>query len=95
MDEVKATMPPATIEDAELIDRVVYEPSFFCDGRLSPSAFALTGKGETYISVFRNNYYNFTDVTLPKPRTIGDRVAGIAQLITSKVRAITAPSSYL
>ena len=90
MEEAKDIIP-GYVDDAELIDRIIYEPSFFCEGRLAPSAFALTAKGESYISVFRNSYYNIKDVKLPRPRTLGDKVTGIAQLITGKVRAITSP----
>ena len=90
MEEAKEIIP-ASVDDAELIDRIIYEPSFFCEGRLAPSAFALTAKGETYISVFRNSYYSFNDIRLPRPRTPGDKVAGIAQLVAGKVRAITSP----
>lgn len=91
MDEAKVEIP-GTIYDAELIDRVLYEPSFFCEGRLAPSAFALTGNKETYISVFRNSYYNLEDIKLPNPRTPGDSAAGIAQLKTEEVRKISSPN---
>ena len=90
MGETRESIPDR-VDDAELIDRIVFEPSFFCEGRLAPSAFALTGKGETYISVFRNRYYNINDIKLPSPRTPGDKPAGIAQLVTRAVRAITSP----
>jgi hypothetical protein len=92
MDEAEIVIP-GTVDDAELIDRVLYEPSFFCEGRLAPSAFALTGKGETYISVFRNRYYNLEDIKLPTPRKSGDSVAGIARLKTQEVRAISSPNT--
>ena len=82
---------PESVDDSEVIDRIVYEPSFFCEGRLAPSAFDLTQKGETYISVFRNSYYRLADVTLPKARMEGDSVAGIAQLLVGDVRAISSP----
>ena len=91
MDEAKNEIP-GTVGDAELIDRVLYEPSFFCEGRLAPSAFALTGNKETYISVFRNSYYNLEDIQLPKPRTPGDSAAGIAHLKTEQVRRISSPN---
>ena len=91
MDEVKVEIP-SSVDDAELIDRILYEPSFFCEGRLSPSAFALTGNKETYISVFRNSYYNLEDIQLPKPRTPGDSATGIAQLKTEAVRKISSPN---
>ena len=91
MDEAKVVIP-GTVDDAEIIDRVLYEPSFFCEGRLAPSAFALTGNNETYISVFRNSYYNLEDIRLPKPRTPGDCAAGIAQLKTGEVRKISSPN---
>ena len=92
MDEAEVVIP-GTVDDAELIDRVLYEPSFFCEGRLAPSAFALTGKDETYISVFRNSYYNLEDIKLPNPRKSGDSVAGIARLKTLEVKAITSPNT--
>lgn len=91
MDEARDAIP-GTIDDAELIDRVVYEPSFFCNGRLAPSAFALTGKKETYISVFRNSFYDLKDIKLPKARIEGDLPAGIAQLKTNEVRSISSPN---
>ncbi len=91
MDEAKIVIP-GTVDDAEIIDRVLYEPSFFCEGRLAPSAFALTGNNETYISVFRNSYYNLEDIRLPKARTPGDCAAGIAQLKTGEVRKIYSPN---
>lgn len=85
---------PTVVDKNEIIDRIVYEPSFFCEGRLAPSAFALVKVGkseETYISVFRNNYYNFADIVLPSPRIQGDSVAGIAQLRVNEVQAISSP----
>lgn len=91
MDEVKVGIPDS-VGDTELIDRILYEPSFFCEGRLAPSAFALTGDKETYISVFRNSYYNLEDIQLPKPRTLGDSATGIAQLKTDEVRRISSPN---
>lgn len=91
MDEAKSSIPDL-VANEELIDRILYEPSFFCEGRLAPSAFSLTQKGETYISVFRNSYYCAKDITFPKPRSKGDTVAGIAQLVTGEVRAITSPN---
>lgn len=91
MDEAKVEIP-GTVDDAELIDRVLYEPSFFCGDRIAPSAFALTGKDETYISVFRNSYYNLEDIKLPNPRKPGDSFAGIARLKTEEVKAIIAPN---
>lgn len=91
MDEAKVVIP-GSVDDAEIIDRVLYEPSFFCEGRLAPSAFALTGNNETYISVFRNSYYNLEDIQLPKPRTPDDSAAGIAQLKAEEVRKIYSPN---
>ncbi len=91
MDEAKSLIPDS-VANEELIDRILYEPSFFCEGRLAPSAFALTQKGETYISVFRNCYYCAKDIKFPKPRSKGDTVAGIAQLVTGEVRAISSPN---
>lgn len=91
MDEVKVGIPDS-VGDTELIDRILYEPSFFCEGRLAPSAFALTRDKETYISVFRNSYYNLEDIQLPKPRTPGDSATGIAQLKTDEVRRISSPN---
>ena len=93
MVESKETIP-VVVEEDEIIDRIVYEPSFFCEGRLAPSAFSLI-KGqngeETYISVFRNRYYNFADLVLPRPRIQGDTFAGIAQLSVHEVRSISSP----
>lgn len=92
MEEAKVNIPD-NVANEEIIDRILYEPSFFCEGRLGPSAFALTKDRETYISVFRNGYYNLNDVKLPNPRTPGDTAAGIAQLIVEDVRAISSPIS--
>ena len=91
MDEAKSSIPES-VANEELIDRILYEPSFFCKGRLAPSAFALTQKGETYISVFRNSYYCAKDIKFPQPRSKGDIAAGIAQLVTGEIRAITSPN---
>lgn len=82
---------PDTINNAELLDRIIFEPSFFCKGRLAPSAFDLTAKKETYISVFRNKYYSYSGTKLPMPRNAGDRIAGVARLLTGDVRAISSP----
>lgn len=90
MEEAKVNIPDYVASE-EIIDRVLYEPSFFCEGRLGPSAFALRNDGETYISVFRNRYYNLNDVKLPNPRTPGDTAAGIAQLKVEGVRTISSP----
>lgn len=90
MGEAKVNIPD-NVANEEIIDRVLYEPSFFCEGRLGPSAFALTKDGETYISVFRNRYYDLNSVKLPNPRTPGDTAAGIAQLLVEDVRAISSP----
>ena len=91
MEEPKVDIPKA-VDDAELIDRMVYEPSFFCEGRLGPAAFDLTKKDETYISVLRNKYYKFSEITPPKARKEGDTLAGIAQLKVKDVRAIPSPT---
>lgn len=91
MDEAKSSIPDS-VANEEFIDRILYEPSFFCEGRLAPSAFALTQKGETYISVFRNSYYCAKDIKFPQPRSEGDTVSGIAQLLTADVRDITSPN---
>lgn len=91
MEEAKITIPE-TVEDTELVDRILYEPSFFFEGRLGPSAFALSDDGETYMSVFRDAYYCLKNTKLPKPRKEGDTAVGIAQLLTSKVKAISSPN---
>ncbi len=91
MEEPKPIIP-AEVDNSEFVDRIAYEPSFFCEGRLAPSAFALTLKGEAYISVFRNSYYSFADIDLPKARTEGDTVAGIAQLLVKEIRSIPSPT---
>ena len=85
---------PSTIDKEEKIDRLVYEPSFFSEGRLAPSAFSLKGtekKKETYISVFRSNYYSLSEIMPPSPRNDGDRLCGKAELLVKNVEAISSP----
>lgn len=91
MEEPKVIVP-ILVDDAEIVDRVVYEPSFFCEGRLSPSAFDLTQEGETYISVFRHDYYQIAGIKLPKARVKGDSPSGVAQLTVKDIRAIQSPN---
>lgn len=93
MEDPKKDVIPDVVEDAELIDRMVYAPSFFCEGRLGPPAFDLTKKGEGYISVLRNKYYTFNNIIPPRARVKGDSLAGIAQLIAKDVRTISSPTT--
>ena len=85
---------PDVVDDEEVVDRLIYEPSFFSDGRLGPTAFALvtTQQKETYISVLRSKYYSFPDLKIPNPRILGDSFCGKASLLVSDVRSIKIPT---
>ncbi len=82
---------PSFVEDEELLDRVVFEPSFFYEGKLAIAAFALRNgkKPEDYLSVLRDKYCDILKEVLSfGKRSNGDEAVGYAQLETKQVRAI-------
>ena len=91
---------PVEVADEESVARLVFTPSFFVDGRLGPTAFALCNNlksgPETDISVLRMWYCDVISKDVYgriHPRTQGDALSGYARLLVSGIRAICSPNA--
>jgi hypothetical protein len=82
------------ISDDEKVARVIFSPSYICNGRVSPTAFRWetlpSGDAEDYISVLRcNTEVNIDEQTKYfRTRTEGDSRYGYAVLDTKSIRNV-------
>ena len=90
---------PVKVADEESVARLVFTPSFFVDGRLGPTAFALSNNlksgPENDISLLRMWYCDVTSKDVYDrihPRTPGDTLSGYARLQVSGIRTIGSPN---
>jgi len=82
------------IKNTETLARVLFSPSFFYDGRISPTAFNLVvikGIPETGISVLRTDQKQFKknlDFVATHPRLEEDSYCGYTKLNAEAIRSI-------
>ena len=82
-----------TISNEEQVARIIFAPSFICDGKVSPTAFRWevlpSGLAEDYISVLRNDGSDFCKQSEHfRPRTIGDQRYGYALIPVGGIRQL-------
>lgn len=80
-----------TIDNGEQVARIIFSPSFICDGKVSPTAFRWeilpSGQVEDYISVLRNDGSDFNEQSEHfRPRTEGDCRYGYALIQVRDIR---------
>lgn len=82
-----------TIDDEEQVARILFAPSFICDGKVSPTAFRWevlpSGHVEDYISVLRNDGNDLAQQSEHfRPRVAGDQRYGYALLPISGIKGL-------
>jgi hypothetical protein len=80
--------------DCERVARILFAPSYICDGRVAPTAFRWYimkgGKAEDYISVLRDSGHDMNEMSLRfRPRDEGDERYGYAWLKVRSVRNLS------